>query len=130
MTQTASRTRTAVKVLEEKKAENISIIDISGVSILADHFVIASGSNKKHVKALADSVEEALGKEGIAPKSIEGYHTGSWILIDYGDLVVHIFDKKSWEFYDLERIWKDGKKITVADLDSMAESLVQEEHSA
>ena len=99
----------AVAALEEKKAKDIKILDISGVSVLADYFIIASGSNRNQVQAMADNVEEVLGKAGVHPKQIEGYQTANWILMDYGDVVIHIFDEENRLFYDLERIWRDGK---------------------
>ena len=81
------------------------------MSVLADYFLIASGSNRNQIQALTDSVEEVLGRAGFAPKQIEGYNTANWILMDYGDLIVHIFDRENRLFYDLERIWCDGRKI-------------------
>ena len=101
----------AVAALEEKKAKDIKILDISGVSVLADYFIIASGSNRNQVQAMADNVEEVLGKAGVHPKQIEGYQTANWILMDYGDVVIHIFDEENRLFYDLERIWRDGKVV-------------------
>lgn len=111
MTQAAEMTKLAIEALEDKKAEDISIIDISEVSVLADYFLIASGNSKNQVQALIDNVEEKLGQAGIIPKNIEGYQTGNWVLMDYGDLIVHVFDRQNRLFYDLERIWRDGKKI-------------------
>ena len=101
----------AVAALEEKKAKDIKILDISGVSVLADYFIIASGSNRNQVQAMADNVEEVLGKAGVHPKQIEGYQTANWILMDYGDVVIHICDEENRLFYDLERIWRDGKVV-------------------
>lgn len=113
MTQAAVMTKLAIEALEDKKAEDICVIDISGVSVLADYFLIANGTNKNQVQALIDNVEEKLGKAGFTPKNVEGYQTGNWILMDYGDVIVHVFDKQNRLFYDLERIWRDGKKIDV-----------------
>ena len=104
-------TRLAISALEDKKAEDISIIDISEVSVLADYFLIASGSNRSQIQALTDNVEEKLGRAGYAKKPIEGYDTANWILMDYGDIIVHIFDRENRLFYDLERIWRDGKRL-------------------
>jgi len=104
-------TKLAVKALEDKKGEDIRIIDIHGVSVLADYFVIADGSNASQVKAMADNVEEELGKAGNECRQIEGYQTAGWILMDYGDLIVHIFSRDDRLFYDLERIWRDGKVV-------------------
>lgn len=108
-------TNLAVRALEEKKAENIQIIDISGVSIIADYFIIANGTNRNQNQALADSVEEILGKAGVALKQIEGYDTANWILLDFSDIIVHIFDRDNRLFYDLERIWRDGKQISLSE---------------
>ena len=117
MTDTRSKemTRLAITALEDKKAEDISIIDISEVSVLADYFLIASGSNRSQIQALTDNVEEKLGRAGYSPKQIEGYDTANWILMDYGDIIVHVFDRENRLFYDLERIWRDGKRIARED---------------
>ena len=94
--------------MEDKKAQDIKIIDIEKVSTLADYFIIASGSNRNQVQAMADSVSETLGRAGVEPKQMEGYQTANWILLDYRDVVIHIFDEENRLFYDLERIWRDG----------------------
>ena len=104
-------TKLAINALEDKKAEDISIIDISEVSVLADYFIIASGSNRSQVQALSDNVEETLGRAGMPVKQVEGYDTANWILLDFGDIIVHVFDNENRLFYDLERIWRDGKVI-------------------
>ncbi len=101
------------QALEEKKAEDIKIINIEEVSVLADYFIIASGTNRNQVQAMSDNVEEVLGKAGVVPKQIEGYQTANWILLDYGDVIVHVFDEENRLFYDLERIWRDGKAVSV-----------------
>ena len=106
----------AIEALEDKKGEDIKVIDISEVSILADYFIIASGNNRNQVQALCDNVEEKLGKIGVIKKQIEGYDNGNWILVDYRDIVIHIFDKENRLFYDLERIWRDGKMIEKEEL--------------
>ena len=103
--------KTSVDALEDKKGEDIKIIDISEVSPIADCFILASGSNRSQVQAMADSVAEKMHKAGFAMKQIEGYDGANWILMDFVDVVVHIFDRESRNFYDLERIWKDGKLI-------------------
>ena len=105
----------AYAALEEKKANDIKVIDISGVSVLADYFIIASGSNPNQVKALADNVEETLGRAGYELRQSEGYGTASWILMDYNDIIVHIFSEEDRSFYDLERIWRDGKIIDASE---------------
>ena len=111
-------TRLAVSALEDKKAEDISIIDISEVSVLADYFIIAGGSNHSQIQALTDNVEEKLGRAGYTRKQIEGYDTANWVLMDYGDIIVHIFDRENRLFYDLERIWRDGKEVSVGEFET------------
>ena len=105
----------AINALEEKKAENIRVIDISKVSVLADYFIIAEGKNRNQIQALTDSVEKDLGKAGAIPKQIEGYESANWILMDYADIIVHIFDNENRLFYDLERIWRDGVCVDAKD---------------
>lgn len=101
----------AVKALEDKKGEEIRVIDISEVSVLADYFIIANGSNRSQVQALSDNVAETLGRAGVHTKQVEGYESANWILLDFGDVIVHVFDKENRLFYDLERIWRDGKLV-------------------
>ena len=103
--------RLACKVLDEKKALDIKVIDIHEVSVIADYFVIASGSNLNQVQAMVDNVEEQLGRAGYEPKQVEGTRGSNWILMDYGDLIIHVFDEENRLFYDLERIWRDGKEV-------------------
>ena len=104
----------AVAALEEKKAKDIKILDISGVSVLADYFIIASGSNRNQVQAMADEAQEKLYKAGYEAKQVEGYQTANWILMDYGAVVVHIFQAETRTFYDLELLWKDGRQLEAA----------------
>ena len=113
MNQSKEMTKLAIAALEDKKANDVRVIDIAGVSVIADYFVIASGSNTNQVQAMADSVREALGRAGHEPRQVEGYGSANWILMDYGDLVVHVFDRQNRLFYDLERIWRDGEQIDV-----------------
>ena len=108
----------AVAALEEKKAKDIKILDISGVSVLADYFIIASGSNRNQVQAMADEAQEKLYKAGYEAKQVEGYQTANWILMDYNDIIVHIFSDESRTFYDLERIWRDGKEVSVGEFET------------
>ncbi len=103
--------RIAVEALEDKKANDVRIIDIEKISTIADYFIIAGGTNRNQVQAMSDEVEEKLGRAGTVPKHIEGYASANWILMDYGDIVIHIFDEENRLFYDLERIWRDGKSI-------------------
>ncbi len=104
-----------VKAMEEKKAIEINVIDIEEISTLGDYFIIASGNNANQVHAIADEIEEKLGRAGMEPKQIEGYRNANWVLMDYGDLIVHVFDTENRLFYNLERIWKDGKEIPVSE---------------
>lgn len=109
--------KAAYAALSDKKGEDIRIIDIRNVSVMADYFIIASGSNSNQVQALADHVEEELGKLGGTCRQVEGYQTANWILMDYGDIIVHVFDRDNRLFYDLERIWRDGKTLDVSELE-------------
>ena len=106
----------ACDALAEKKANGIKVINIENVSTLADYFIIASGTNHNQVQAMADNVDETLGRAGYEPKQIEGYQNANWILMDYRDIVIHIFDEENRLFYDLERIWRDGTVVEVEDL--------------
>ncbi len=101
----------AITALEDKKAEDIKVIDISEVSVIADYFIIANGSNRSQIQALSDHVEETLGKAGVSLRQVEGYNNANWVLLDFHDVIVHIFDQENRLFYDLERIWRDGKPI-------------------
>lgn len=116
MDQSKKMAKLAYQALEDKKGEDIKIINISEVSVLADYFIIANGTNDSQVRALVDSVEETLGKAGFDAKQREGYGLGSWVLLDFGDIIVHVFDKENRLFYDLERIWRDGKLISADEL--------------
>lgn len=100
-----------IQALEDKKAEDIKVIDISEVSVIADYFIIANGNNRSQIQALADNVEESLGKAGYPLKQVEGYQNANWVLLDFHDVIIHIFDKENRLFYDLERIWRDGKLV-------------------
>lgn len=116
MSQAKEMARISVNALEEKKASDIKVINIEKVSIIADYFIIAGGTNRNQLQAMADEVEEKLGKAGYTPKNIEGYLNGNWILMDYGDIVLHLFDEENRLFYDLERIWRDGEDVDPASL--------------
>lgn len=109
-------TKLAIDALEDKKAEEIRVIDISEISVVADVFMIAGGNNRSQIQALCNNVEEKLGRAGYCVKQIEGYDTANWILLDFGNMIVHIFDKENRLLYDLERLWRDGKEINIAEL--------------
>ena len=101
----------AIEALEDKKAEDIRVIDISQVSVIADYFIIANGTNKSQIQTLSDAVQEKLGRAGYLLKQKEGFRNANWVLLDFGDIIVHVFDKENRLFYDLERIWRDGKTV-------------------
>jgi len=105
----------AARALDDKKGKDIKVIDIHEVSVIADYFVIASAANTNQVEAMVDSVEEALGRAGYEPRQIEGSRNSSWVLMDYEDVIVHVFDEENRLFYDLERIWRDGKVLNTAE---------------
>lgn len=104
------------KAISSKKGLNIKLIEIGDISSLADYMVIATGTSSTHVKAIADEVEYQLDEAGISVSHIEGYRSNSWILLDYIDVIVHIFSDEAREFYDLERLWQDGKEIDISDI--------------
>lgn len=116
MEQSRQMAKIAYEALDDKKGEDIRVIDISNVSVLADYFIIANGTSDSKVRALVDSVEEKLGKAGYDVKQREGYGLGSWVLLDFGEIIVHVFDKENRLFYNLERIWSDGKMIDAEQL--------------
>ena len=108
--------RLAYDAMDDKLAKDITIIDISGVSVVADYFLIADGKNRNQVQAIANNVDEFLGKAGYHAKATEGYSTANWILMDYSDVIIHIFSTEDRAFYDLERIWRDGVQIPAEEL--------------
>ena len=96
----------------EKKAVNITALDLREIASFTEFFIITSGTNQRQVQAISDEIEEQLKKQfSQKPTRIEGYPTAEWILMDYGDFIVHIFEQKAREFYDLERLWRDAKKV-------------------
>lgn len=104
-----------VKILDEKKATDITVIETQELTVMSDYFVIASGNASTHVRSLADDVEFELSKQGVEIDHVEGRATG-WILLDYGSVLVHIFDKESREYYNLERLWGDAAKVDISDI--------------
>ena len=103
-----------VKVLDSKKAKDIRAIRIGDLTILGEYFVIATGTSSTQVKMLADEVDYQLGEKGVQPHRVEGYHSENWIILDYPDVIVHIFHEDTREFYDLERLWADGEKVDLS----------------
>ena len=102
--------------LDEKLGEDIEILKVDEISVIADYLVIANGRNQNQLNAMTDLVEEKMIEAGYKSKRIEGNNNSSWVLMDYGDVIVHVFSKEDRLFYDLERIWKDGKKISREEL--------------
>ena len=105
----------AVASLNKHKAEDIQIIGIRDLTVIADYFIIATGTSSTQVKALADYVEAELGEKEIRPLRVEGYPAANWILIDYGSVIVHVFYAETRDFYNLERLWKDGQQLNLVD---------------
>ena len=105
---------TIYNAIDDKKGVNTRILDISAITTISDYFIVTSGNNYNQVRAIADNVEEELlKKHGMRPERVEGYNNGEWILLDYIDYVIHVFDREQRLFYDIERIWRDGKEIEV-----------------
>lgn len=104
---------TIVKALDSKRAEDIRVIEIGDLTIVADYFVIANGTSSTQTRALAEEVEFKMSQLGIEPNRTEGYQGATWVVLDYGDIIVHVFYKETRDHYNLERLWSDGKDIDV-----------------
>ena len=104
------------QAMDSKKGKDIRVLKTDGVTTLADYFVLCSGSSAPQLKALADAGEKAMKDHGILPHHVEGHRGGTWILQDYGDVVVHVFDKEARAFYDLDRLWADAKTVDLSDV--------------
>lgn len=107
------KAKTITRLLDNKKATDIAVLNVGSLTSLGDYFVIASGSSTTQVKTLAEEVEEKLSLQGVEPERIEGENTAAWILMDYGDVIVHIFLRDTRDFYCLERLWADAEKLDV-----------------
>lgn len=94
------------RILNEKKAENIEVVDLRGRTLIADYFVVASGTSNTHIKAIADGLLTDGKQEGLRKEHIEGYTQAKWVLVDYGDVIIHIFAPEEREYYDIESLWK------------------------
>ena len=106
------RVRLALHAAGEKKAHDLVVLDLREVASFTDYFVIASGTNVRQVQAVADEVQEQLRKQlGVKPARVEGYNSAEWVLLDYGDFILHVFEEKSRRFYDLERLWRDAARV-------------------
>ena len=108
--------RKIVQVMDSKKAKDIRLIKIEGISSLGDYFVVASASNTTQVKAIADEVEDEMTKLGLEPNRVEGRQSAQWILMDYYDVMVHVFLDEARSFYNLERLWSDAPQLDISDL--------------
>jgi ribosome-associated protein len=111
---TAARVRDAVAAAEDRKAVDLKVLNLAKVSDFTDYFLICSGGSERQVQAIADGVQERLRAEKVRPLHVEGYNRGQWVLIDYGDLVVHVFLEEPRRFYALERLWGDAPDVTAA----------------
>lgn len=110
------------KLLDEKKAKDITIVNIEGMTIIADKFVICSARSNTQVKALVDIVDEGMSKEGYEPLRIEGKQEGRWAVLDYGDVIVHIFYEETRKLYSLEQLWSDGANVTYYNADECSQN--------
>ena len=104
----------AVKTLDTKKAEDIKVIGIKDLTIIADYFIIANGMSSTHTRSLADELEFRLKEQGIEPRQVQGNNGSNWIILDYSNVVVHIFNKEMRDFYNLERLWSDGEEVDIS----------------
>jgi ribosome-associated protein len=107
------RIRLALHAAAEKKALDVTVLDLRGVATFTDFFIIATGANKRQMQAITDEVVEHLKRRGTPAARVEGYQAAEWILIDYGDFIVHVFDEKARRFYDLEWLWREAKRLDV-----------------
>lgn len=123
------RIRTAMQAAAEKKAIDLTVLDLRGVATFTDYFLIATGANKRQMQAIADEIVDQLKRRGSPAARVEGYQAAEWILIDYGDFIVQVFDEKSRKFYDLEYLWREAKRLEVSPelLESQIGSSLKEE---
>lgn len=108
------RIRWALHAAAEKKALDLTVLDLRGVATFTDYFIISTGANKRQMQAIADEIVEQLKRRGSRAARVEGYQGAEWILVDYGDFIVHVFDEKSRRFYDLEYLWREAKRLNVS----------------
>ena len=112
-----ARMESALRAASDKKALDLVVLDLRPVATFTDYFLIASGTNARQVQAIADEITERLKREGTRAERLEGYKTAEWVLVDYGDFIVHVFEEKARRFYDLERLWREGTRVSLpADL--------------
>lgn len=113
LTDSKARALECAKAAIDKKAENLKLLDLSKISGFADYFVICSGMSDRQVQAIADSVEKHLKAQGVRTRAYEGYQDGRWVLMDFGDVVVHVFQDALREYYDLEGLWSDAPRVAI-----------------
>lgn len=121
------RIRRTINAAWEKKALSLTVLDLRDIASFTDYFVIATGTNRRQVQAISDEVVEQLKHSGTRAARVEGYQTAEWILVDYGDFVVHVFDEKARRFYDLERLWREASRVDLVPPGSEISSLKSEE---
>lgn len=122
------RIRWALHAAAEKKALDLTVLDLRGVATFTDYFIISTGANKRQMQAIADEIVDQLKRRGSRAARVEGYQGAEWILVDYGDFIVHVFDEKSRRFYDLEYLWREAKRLNV--LPELLESEILKSNSA
>ncbi len=108
--ETIDKVKMCSKYAEEKKADDVLMLELAGLTDIADYFVLANGTSERHVKTISEHIEASMKKDGIKPFSVEGYNDGRWVIIDYRDVIVHIFLEPLRELYDLESLWIEAKK--------------------
>ncbi len=117
MTELDDRVQRALHAISEKKALEPTVLDLRGIASFTDFFVISTGANRRQVQAIADEVVEQLKRSGSPASRVEGYQNAEWVLVDYGDFVVHVFDDKARRFYDLERLWREARRLDLSNDD-------------
>ena len=110
-----------LKAIDSKHGKEIEVLDINGISPLGDYFVIATGGSSSQVKAMSDEIEDIMTKNGLEPKKIEGKETCQWVLMDYRDIIIHLFSKESREFYSLDKVWQDAPRLELSEFGIEAE---------
>lgn len=110
------KAKKVVEILSKRKAFDVVLIEVGNLTSITDYFVICSGNSETQIKSLADEVDEKMKEQDISPSHVEGYRSASWILLDYDDVIVHVFHKESRMFYSLEHLWGDAKRIDISDI--------------
>ena len=102
-----------MRAAESKKAVDLKVLDLTGITSFADYFIICTGASNRQIQAITDEIAVRMKERGERPVSIEGYETGEWVLSDYGDMIVHVFSEKARSFYDLDRLWRQAKVVEI-----------------